>query len=87
MKNPALCLVAVKGISIAHDCKHAACPVSDMDQVTMKRISSSPCLRANKHSLCAPSGRKQMPDFIEKFGAGEGIRTLDPNLGKVVLYH
>jgi hypothetical protein len=23
----------------------------------------------------------------EKFGAGEGIRTLDPNLGKVVLYH
>jgi integrase len=25
-------------------------------------------------------------DFEEKFGAGEGIRTLDPNLGKVVLY-
>ncbi len=24
--------------------------------------------------------------FIENFGAGEGIRTLDPNLGKVVLY-
>ena len=24
--------------------------------------------------------------FLEKFGAGEGIRTLDPNLGKVVLY-
>ena len=23
---------------------------------------------------------------LEKFGAGEGIRTLDPNLGKVVLY-
>ena len=23
---------------------------------------------------------------IRKFGAGEGIRTLDPNLGKVVLY-
>ena len=22
----------------------------------------------------------------EKFGAGEGIRTLDPDLGKVVLY-
>ncbi len=22
----------------------------------------------------------------EKIGAGEGIRTLDPNLGKVVLY-
>jgi len=23
---------------------------------------------------------------MSKFGAGEGIRTLDPNLGKVVLY-
>jgi hypothetical protein len=23
---------------------------------------------------------------VGKFGAGEGIRTLDPNLGKVVLY-
>ncbi len=25
-------------------------------------------------------------DQIKEFGAGEGIRTLDPNLGKVVLY-
>jgi hypothetical protein len=25
-------------------------------------------------------------EMIEDFGAGEGIRTLDPNLGKVVLY-
>ena len=25
-------------------------------------------------------------DFLMKTGAGEGIRTLDPNLGKVVLY-
>ena len=25
--------------------------------------------------------------FKRKSGAGEGIRTLDPNLGKVVLYH
>jgi hypothetical protein len=24
--------------------------------------------------------------MVGKFGAGEGIRTLDPNLGKVVLY-
>ena len=24
--------------------------------------------------------------FLRKFGAGEGIRTPDPNLGKVVLY-
>jgi hypothetical protein len=24
---------------------------------------------------------------MEKVGAGEGARTLDPDLGKVVLYH
>ena len=27
-----------------------------------------------------------LTEFPEKTGAGEGIRTLDPNLGKVVLY-
>ena len=32
------------------------------------------------------SGMLQSFDFAEIFGAGEGIRTLDPNLGKVVLY-
>jgi hypothetical protein len=26
------------------------------------------------------------PESLAKHGAGEGIRTLDPNLGKVVLY-
>jgi hypothetical protein len=26
-------------------------------------------------------------NFLRKIGAGEEIRTLDPNLGKVVLYH
>ena len=25
--------------------------------------------------------------LVEDIGAGEEIRTLDPNLGKVVLYH
>jgi hypothetical protein len=29
---------------------------------------------------------KSLVEIIEEFGAGEGIRTLDPNLGKVVLY-
>ena len=28
----------------------------------------------------------ELSDFVHKTGAGEGIRTLDPNLGKVVLY-
>lgn len=31
-------------------------------------------------------GAKQTFNFIGETGAGEGIRTLDPNLGKVVLY-
>ena len=31
----------------------------------------------------APEGQI---NYVGKTGAGEGIRTLDPNLGKVVLY-
>ena len=34
----------------------------------------------------APRDRSKSVIFLRKFGAGEGIRTLDPNLGKVVLY-
>ena len=34
----------------------------------------------------APKDRSKRWIFLRKFGAGEGIRTLDPNLGKVVLY-
>ncbi len=30
--------------------------------------------------------RQTLPD-LRTFGAGEGARTLDPDLGKVVLYH
>jgi hypothetical protein len=35
--------------------------------------------------LESPDQRKPLP-FKAATGAGEGIRTLDPNLGKVVLY-
>ncbi len=34
----------------------------------------------------APKDRSNKLISLEKSGAGEGIRTLDPNLGKVVLY-
>ena len=34
----------------------------------------------------APKDRSNRLIFLKKSGAGEGIRTLDPNLGKVVLY-
>jgi hypothetical protein len=33
-----------------------------------------------------PGDRSKLPISMKEFGAGEGIRTLDPNLGKVVLY-
>jgi len=32
----------------------------------------------------APHDRSKILIYLRKFGAGEGIRTLDPNLGKVV---
>ena len=32
-------------------------------------------------------GRQDRLDKLDGFGAGEGARTLDPDLGKVVLYH
>jgi hypothetical protein len=31
--------------------------------------------------------RRRSSKSLILFGAGEGIRTLDPDLGKVVLYH
>jgi integrase len=46
-------------------------------------------LRANGAPVDEPFFRfvpRQVLDFLWKSGAGEGIRTLDPNLGKVVLY-
>ena len=42
---------------------------------------------ASSPGSAAPEGRLNRFNFLEKFGAGEEIRTLDPNLGKVVLYH
>jgi hypothetical protein len=35
----------------------------------------------------ADAGLKKWLRCRENFGAGEGARTLDPDLGKVVLYH
>jgi hypothetical protein len=34
----------------------------------------------------AEASPDQLIETLKKIGAGEGIRTLDPNLGKVVLY-
>ena len=45
-----------------------------------------PCFPENKRSRGSLARDRKATDFAAKFGAGEGIRTLDPNLGKVVLY-
>jgi hypothetical protein len=45
-------------------------------------------------TLALRAGKQNQPfsahlndlNYLRKSGAGEGIRTLDPNLGKVVLY-
>ena len=49
--------------------------------------AASPILEEvrGKH-VPAPQGRVNRLNFLENFGAGEAIRTPDPNLGKVVLY-
>ena len=39
-----------------------------------------------KPAMDTPGGAPFYRANLEKIGAGEGIRTLDPDLGKVVLY-
>ena len=51
------------------------------DNMETMAVSEVPCLQKFKGR---PSAKSLI--FWEKTGAGEGIRTLDPNLGKVVLY-
>ncbi len=50
---------------------HGACGVADLSHWKQERPRGT----AFKFSIS-----------VRKSGAGEGIRTLDPNLGKVVLY-
>ena len=47
--------------------------------------SPTPPQRPGKQKA-APKDRSKPQILLRKFGAGEGIRTLDPNLGKVVLF-
>ena len=44
------------------------------------------CFRSKKSSDANLAPEKEIIDFVGIIGAGEGIRTLDPNLGKLVLY-
>jgi hypothetical protein len=66
-----------------------------MPKVAVRPLRHAPCCfphaspvsetRAGKQKT-APKDRSKSSISLRKFGAGEGIRTLDPNLGKVVLY-
>ncbi len=49
-------------------------------------VSSLFASPAGKHKSGTVWGYKSF-NLLTKTGAGEEIRTLDPNLGKVVLYH
>jgi hypothetical protein len=44
------------------------------------------CFPESRRNLSKLASAAQAYVLIEENGAGEGIRTLDPNLGKVVLY-
>ncbi len=65
-----------------------------MPKVAVRPLRHTPCCfphaspvfltEAGKQKT-APKDRSKLLISLRKFGAGEGIRTLDPNLGKVVL--
>jgi hypothetical protein len=58
------------------------CPVRNVTYVLGR---SDP---TNKKATDRADGQLQKPLQLKRFlGAGEGARTLDPDLGKVVLYH
>ncbi len=59
----------------------------------IRRLSADPLDSAQNVTKPGPSKQKRPRRTVfnrlislRKSGAGEGIRTLDPNLGKVVLY-
>ena len=55
---------------------------AEVEQVATRPMSSQTSVRAS----CVLGPTAGVPLTGWRYGAGEGIRTLDPNLGKVVLY-
>jgi hypothetical protein len=81
LSDAAHALAYLRGRGYPH-CVPSECPVSesiDRANVCFGAINEV----TSKDRLSAGSRNA----FILDIGAGEGIRTLDPNLGKVVLYH
>jgi prolyl-tRNA editing enzyme YbaK/EbsC (Cys-tRNA(Pro) deacylase) len=72
---------------------HMGCPrvFIDVDLMTLdpiwgrRRLAAS-CVSQHADGAGPPDGRRDCRCEGRMIGAGEGIRTLDPDLGKVVLY-
>jgi hypothetical protein len=57
-------------------------------EITVGRIRRSPGRSPKSQTTTPPfGGLAEVIQMPRKSGAGEGARTLDPDLGKVVLYH
>jgi hypothetical protein len=71
-----------------HEVQNAA--MRTPNHATKRRFVLPPCFPGMENRAGKQISRARDPlnllSFMEKTGAGEGIRTLDPNLGKVVLY-
>ena len=60
----------------------------DFSACTLKGLMGGETpLHKNAKSCSPPQGVTKSLRLFEETGAGEGARTLDPDLGKVVLYH
>jgi hypothetical protein len=56
-------------------------------KIRSARLQSLRKLTPKNEKPANTAGLRQTSFFSRKSGAGEGARTLDPDLGKVVLYH
>jgi hypothetical protein len=64
------------------------CTYSEQHGDILGENAEKPPRRSSKGERLAQTGQPRTTHqiFLGTTGAGEGIRTLDPNLGKVVLY-
>ena len=77
-------LLAAHGLERLHMPKPTESPLH-FASVCFPHASPASNPEAGKHKK-TPKDSSQLLIYLKKIGAGEGIRTLDPDLGKVVLY-
>jgi len=77
-------------VQVTTEAKHAAVITLPVRERTTNRdvrnLATSGKTREQRASEPTPASAQCHRHHHENLGAGEGIRTLDPNLGKVVLY-